>query len=256
MLKWDASWEEPVLWQRRGCEGHLDPLKGSPLWIKQCGQARAAAMLAVVWEMLPAAKWGRYLCLCLISVAASLDTLTHPRMGWVGIWATLSSGWCPYPWQGLWRRWSLRSPPTQRFRDSLKRFHTRHVPRGSCASLGQGEGQRCAAAGRCQQHSQGKPSLGSTAEASPLPFVRDRLQLFLVTSCAPSCRGKPCAHQFLWQRQRCWRWQCRRGCLGIPAFAVLHLSYADDTKLQNWWSGQGLLEIIQSILPSQSRDNC
>lgn len=60
-----------------------------PLWIKQCGQARAAAMLAVVWETFPAAslpaKWGRCSCLCLISVAASLATLTHPRMGWMGL---------------------------------------------------------------------------------------------------------------------------------------------------------------------------
>ena len=34
-------------------------------------------------------------------------------LGWMGLWATWSSGRCPCPWQGLGTRWSLKSLPTQ-----------------------------------------------------------------------------------------------------------------------------------------------
>ena len=34
------------------------------------------------------------------------------RPGWMELWATWSSGRCPYSWQGFGTRWSLRSLPT------------------------------------------------------------------------------------------------------------------------------------------------
>lgn len=141
------------------------------LWSRQHGQGRTAATLTAVWEMLLAAslsaKWGSCSRLDLISTAALLDALTHPK---------------------------------------ARGFASTCKPRGSCPSglsLGQGEGQRCAAALRCplalaEQHQPQERNWSIPAIAYG-PGQGGRLQLFLVTSSAPSFGGKRHAHQFLWQ---------------------------------------------------------